>query len=146
MMRWPIVATATLLIACSNGGGAANDSEAANSGISASPKAGPAYGSPREMLGIWTVGFEVSAFVPCDAPDLDQCSHLRSCWFEPTAEFAAKFRRLTGSPPTPGNRHIRFVGQEADDGSFGHMGGYPCQVQGVRLISVRGGPPGEKPR
>jgi hypothetical protein len=63
-MRWPIVATATLLIACSNGGGTANDSEAANSGTDTSPEAGPVYGSPREMQGIWTVRFEVSAFVP----------------------------------------------------------------------------------
>lgn len=131
-MRWPLCLP-LLILACSVRG--------PDRGNGAGAAAEPAYGRVGEFQGILTTGFEISAFDRCESKALATC-RASACWFIQTEEFA---RQLKAAVPEQdgegGNYFIRFRGRQADRGTFGHMDAYPCQTEGIALLSAEAGLP-----
>ena len=106
----------------------------------------PVYGPARDMQGLYTSAFEVSAFTHCKTEKLDACgveSEPHDCWFEGSEKFAQQFdSAIPASERVDGGvYYIRFRGQQADNGAFGHMSAYLCQVKGLTLVSAKTGLP-----
>lgn len=91
------------------------------------------YGPQERFKGVLSAAFELSAF--------------GSCWFTGSETFSAEFSR-SGIEPPPGwdlvEYELEFIGRRskrrsgsAGSGSYGHLGAFPCQIRGEKLISAR---------
>lgn len=86
------------------------------------------YLAETRMRGALTLGFEVSSF--------------DGCWLDMTRPAARRLHRLAPETEERGPHRFRvtMIGRRTPPGldhRFGHLGGYPCQVEAVRFLSVR---------
>ncbi len=132
---------AVTLVACGSQSPQDNSAEARRSELELRALQPPSYGAAAEMTGVWSTAFEHSGFVACGS--WAGCNlGANGCWFEATDEFWQQFQSVV--PPDPimperpygGLFLIRFRGQVAHNGPFGHLDQYPCQVRGIELLSA----------
>ena len=94
---------------------------------------GVVYGPQERFKGVLSAAFELSAF--------------GSCWLTGSETFSTEFSR-SGIEPSDGwdlvEYELEFMGRRskrrpgsAGSGSYGHLGAFPCQIRGEKLISAR---------
>ncbi len=108
---------------------------------SASYRGAVQYGPTTEIAGVWIVSFEHSNFVAC--PDRANCRHQQiGCWLEASQDFRRRVQESARPELARDNMlhnglfYLRFQGQTARNGPFGHAGLYRCQVRPLRLLSA----------
>lgn len=84
-----------------------------------------------EYAGHYSVGFEVSEFVPCGSDE--------SWWLVGTAELVSQVQgdEPGGTPTTP--VFVRVRGELSDPGSYGHLGAYDRQLTVTEVVEVGSG-------
>jgi hypothetical protein len=90
------------------------------------------FGPEEAMAGTWTTRFEHSDF--------------NTCWFEMAPEALAEFRRLyppdsADAPQNGRSYRLRILGRRsvpaaAGPASYGHLGGWRCEIRATRILSA----------
>ena len=126
--------------ACGNGHAPENANretlENRSAGGGSDPPAGTAprdeFGPEEAMAGLYVTRFEHADF--------------NGCWLSMTADAAAEFRRAfppesADSPRNGGSYQLHILGRHSIDSpsrppSYGHMGGWRCEIRATRIISA----------
>jgi hypothetical protein len=135
-----LIAAALFLGACGNATGPGNGhrdiagNRQAGGGSDPTGPSGPRdlFGPDQAMAGTYVTRFEHAEF--------------NGCWLSMTPEAAADFRRrfpIDGaeSPRNGGSYALRIIGRHSIDApsappSYGHMGGWRCEIRVTRFISA----------
>lgn len=144
----PILCSFLLLVACSDQPRNRPSTEAAEAEIAngsvKETQGQAAYGPVREMQGLHFLGRELSDISLCQSNDVMTCvEHSQPiCWLQYSDEFGRQLQALVGDDLEQfGALLIRFRGRRANNGPFGHMSAYDCQIEGLSVISVAPGYP-----
>lgn len=110
------------------------------------------YGPFVMLDGIYVSEFEVSAFHPCNGPQgMGTCEAGEDvgCWLVFSDEAVAQVDRYGAAfpgPEYPGAARVWGFGRIArEPGGFGHVNGYPCQVE-LAHVNRFAKQPADRPR
>lgn len=120
-------------------------SSACASADTVSGREGTEYGRSQQLHGVAVNGFEVDAVTLCDAKKADCIAADNSdpqaaCWNEWTPAASEQLMALTDGQAYGKYEYksywMEFTGRKtAEEGEYGHLGVYPCQVL-VEKLSV----------
>lgn len=102
-----------------------------------SPTPGPTTG---EFEGMYSSGFEVSAFVPCEGVSPDP-GYVPAYWLSDPPEFYKEYAALvqsSGHDPVTGylSVYVRFKGELSPSGTYGHLGAYEHEITVTELLEM----------
>lgn len=93
-----------------------------------------------EFEGMYSSGFEVSAFVPCEGVSPDP-GYVPAYWLSDPPEFYKEYAALvqsSGHDPVTGylSVYVRFKGELSPSGTYGHLGAYEHEITVTELLEM----------